>query len=54
VSGSYLTAQQALRLLEGFQSGDLDHLDLQCIFEDPAEWLADSDSWTARVVRGEE
>lgn len=53
MNGTYITAQQAKRILDGFQSGDLDYLDVECIFDDPEAWLAASDSMTAREVRGE-
>lgn len=47
-----LTEDEADQLVDGFQSGSLDALDLMGMMRDPAAWLAESESYPALRLRG--
>lgn len=46
-----ITETAARVLVEAFQSGELDEVDMVCIFEDPDDWLDVSDSSSAREAK---
>ena len=46
-----LTEYQARMIVRGFQQGSIDEVDLICLAEDPAAWIADSESSTAAMIR---
>jgi len=50
---SAITEHKADVIHSAIQRGELDWLDLLCIIEDFDLWVADSDSYVAREMRGE-
>lgn len=49
-----MTEQEAAIIIDGIYSGDVDAIDVASIFDNPAAWLAESESFAARRIRGEE
>ena len=46
-----LTEAEAETVIKGFQTGDIDALDLVSLTDDPDEWIDESDSNTAKSLR---
>jgi len=48
-----LTEREARFIIDGFQSGSVDEIDLISMIEDLPDWIALSDSYTAKMIREE-
>jgi len=49
--GGGLAEWDAQVVVDGFQRGDVDHVDLLALLKDPFAWVAESDSTTAEAIR---
>ena len=48
-----MTEADAMLVVEGCMSGDVDEVDMLGIFRDPETWLNQSETYAARSIRGE-